>query len=138
GIVAINAGPDEAAATPGLRRAMKLAPLIRLLGSGTVRGRLRDGLRDNSADESWVTDEVVEAYTAPFGDLGNALRSLRGMADAREPEALLPRLRDIDVPVHLLVGTGAGDAEVSDEDLTSLRAHVRDLTVEHVEEAGQY
>ncbi|MGH7448362.1 MAG: alpha/beta fold hydrolase [Longimicrobiales bacterium] len=138
GIVAINAGPDEHAATSGLRRALKFTPLIRLLGSGSMRGRLRDGLIDSSADPSWVTEEVVQAYTAPFGDLGRALRGLRGMAAAREPVALLPRLDDLSVPVVLLVGRGGNDDAMSAETLALLEQHVNRLTIRRVAGAGQY
>ena len=138
GIVAINGGPDEAAATAGLRRALKFAPLIRLMGSGSMRGRLRDGLVESSADPSWVTEEVVQAYTAPFGDLGVALRGLKGMAAAQEPVALLPRLADLDIPVLLLVGTGGEDDAMSAETLALLDLHIAGLTIEHITTAGQY
>jgi pimeloyl-ACP methyl ester carboxylesterase len=138
GIVSINGGPDEEAATSGLRRALKLAPLIRLLGSGSMRGRLKDGLIESSADPAWVTEEVVREYTAPFGDLGSALRGLRGMADAREAEPLAPRLADIAVPVILLVGMGGREPEMKPDVVASLEQSIPDITVERVADAGQY
>lgn len=138
GIVSINGGPDEAAATPGLRRALKFAPLIRILGSGSMRGRLRDGLVESSADPAWVTEEVVQAYTAPYADLGTALRGLRGMASSEEIYPLVPRLKDLRAPVMLLVGTGAEEPMISPEALALLKEHVAGLTVENVPGAGQY
>jgi pimeloyl-ACP methyl ester carboxylesterase len=139
GIVAVNAGPDEQAATEGLRSAMKVAPLIRILGVGNLRGRLRSGLIDSSADATWVTETVVEAYTAPFRDLGVALRGLRGIAAARDTLALEPRLDEIDIPIVLLVGTGGDEGpSMSSEEVARLRSRLPRLTVEHIDVAGQY
>jgi pimeloyl-ACP methyl ester carboxylesterase len=138
GIVALNGGPDEHAATDGLRTAMKFAPLIRLLGSAAMRERLSEGLVETSADPEWVTDEVIEAYTAPYRDLGLALQGLNGMTDAEEPMPLLPRLKQLNVPVVLLVGTGGAEDAMSAQDLALLEAHVTGLAIERVETAGQY
>lgn len=137
-IVSINGGPDEHAATAGLRRAMTFAPLIRLLGSGVMRDRLKDGLKSSSADPSWVTEEVVDAYTEPFRDLGRALRGLRGMARADEPVALAPRLPKLKVPVLLLVGMGGEEPAMSEEVLALLEKSIPALTIERIESAGQY
>lgn len=138
GIVAINGGPDEHAATAGLRRALKFAPLIRLLGSASMRDRLSNGLIETSANPDWVTDEVIEAYTAPYGDLALALRGLKGIARAEEPIPLLPRLKELSVPVVLLVGTGGTEDAMSAQDLALLESHVSGLAVVRVETAGQY
>lgn len=136
-IIALNGGPDEQAATDGLRTAMKFAPLIRILGSGSMRGRLRDGLIDSSADPRWVTESVVDAYTAPFGDLGHALRGLRGIAAARDTLALRPRLEQLDIPVMLLVGTGDEEPAMSKEAIAILEA-IPNLVIERIDRAGQY
>jgi pimeloyl-ACP methyl ester carboxylesterase len=138
GIVAINGGPDEHAATTGLRRALKFAPLIRLIGSNAMRGRLVDGLKETSADPAWVTDDVVAAYTAPFTDLGRALRGLQGMAHAEEPEPLGPRLDRLAVPVMLLMGTGSVEETMSAGVLELLEANIPNLTIRRVDTAGQY
>jgi pimeloyl-ACP methyl ester carboxylesterase len=138
GIVAINGGPDEHAATAGLRRALKFTPIIRLLGSSAMRGKLRDGLMESSADPGWVTDEVVAEYTAPFGEMGPALRGLNGMARAKEPIDLTSRLRDLKIPVVLLVGTGSAESAMSPEVLTILEDQVSGITIERIENAGQY
>src|SRR5688500_8968527 len=60
GIVALNGGPDERAATSGLRTAMRFAPLIRVMGSSRAKGRVRDGLIESSADPAWLTPEALE------------------------------------------------------------------------------
>ena len=138
GIVALNGGPDEEAATSGLRFALRFAPVIRVLGSGRARSRLRDGLIDGSADPKWVTDEIVAAYTMPFADLGRALDALKGMASAREPQPLAPRLSAIRAPVRLLVGTAGEKGTTSPQDIDRLTGAIPDITVERVAGAGQY
>jgi pimeloyl-ACP methyl ester carboxylesterase len=138
GIVAINGGPDEQAATNGLRSAMKLAPLIRVMGAGSMRGRLKNGLIDSSADPSWVTESVVAAYTAPFGDLGLALRGMRGIAGARDTALLEPRLPQIGIPVVLLVGAGTAKPVMAEADIAELEGALPRIVVERVAKAGQY
>lgn len=138
GIVAVNAGPDEQAATQGLRTAMKFAPLIRVLGTGSMRGRLRDGLIDSSADPRWVTETVVAAYTAPFRDLGEALRGLRGIAAARDTIPLEPRLVDLEIPVVLLIGTGDDEPAMGKAAVALLEDNIPNIVVERIDRAGQY
>jgi pimeloyl-ACP methyl ester carboxylesterase len=106
GLVLIEAGVAESATTPGFRRAMKFAPLLRLFGGvGLIRGKVRDQLARDSGDPSWVDDSVIAGYTADAGsDLGATLRAYRRMADARERDSIAPHLSDIHVPVLLLLG----------------------------------
>ncbi|HUF49754.1 MAG TPA: alpha/beta fold hydrolase [Longimicrobiales bacterium] len=139
-IVAINAGPDEHAATAaGLRFALRFAPLIRVIGgAGTARRRLRAGLIEGSADPAWVTAEVVEAYTRPFGDMDSALRALRGMAAARDTAPLAPRLGGIRACVLLLVGAGSERGTTSAADIDLLTRSIPDITVQRIGGAGQY
>jgi pimeloyl-ACP methyl ester carboxylesterase len=135
GIVALNAGADERAATSGLRFAMRFAPVLRVLGSGNAKKRIRDGLIESSADPAWVTEEALEAYTRPFSNLSHALSALRGMSAAKEPLPLQTRLPELRVPVRLLVGGGA--KTMTEEDIDVLR-RIPELHVERVDGAGQY
>jgi hypothetical protein len=105
GVVSLEGGPTETIATPGLRRALKWAPLLKLLGSGPLRGRIARSLRDASGDTTWLSDSVVEVYTrGPARDLGATLHALRGMVNAVEPWPLRPVLQQITCPVVLVIG----------------------------------
>jgi pimeloyl-ACP methyl ester carboxylesterase len=138
GIVAVNSGPDESAASSGLRRAMRFAPIIRLLGgAGRARARLREGLVENSHDPAWVTEEVLKHYTLPYRDFGAVLDALTAMASAREPEPLAPRLAEIRAPVRLLVGTSGSGGLTSPGEVDVLRA-IPDFRVTEIARAGQY
>src|SRR5439155_21089302 len=58
-----------------------------------------------SGDASWVSDEVVDGYTAGAArDLDGTLKAYVGMARARERERLRPHLAQIACPVLLLLG----------------------------------
>src|SRR3989449_6084482 len=105
-IVSLEGGPAEAAATPGFRRAMQLAPWIKLFGGmGLIRKKIRKNLIEASGDASWVSDEVVDGYTAGAArDLDGTLKAYVGMARARERERLRPHLAQIACPVLLLLG----------------------------------
>jgi len=105
-VISIEGGAAEEVATPGFRRAMKLAPLIKLFGaSRIIRGKVRDMLVERSGDPAWVTEEIVRGYAAgPTRDTGATLDAFSRMANAKEPEALAPRLAEIRVPVRLLLG----------------------------------
>jgi pimeloyl-ACP methyl ester carboxylesterase len=132
GIVSINGGPAERAGTPRLRLALRLAPLLRLL-PGDARGQVRDGLRDESFDPAWVTEEVVDRYIAPFGnDTGQIIRNLRLLASAPEPEPLTPNLSAIRVPVVLLA------TAMKPDEVALLRSRLPGLVVRTPAGAGNY
>jgi pimeloyl-ACP methyl ester carboxylesterase len=106
GVVSIEGGPAESAATPGFRRAMKVARWMRLIaGSGWIKGKFAKHLRSVSADPAWVTEAVVDSYFAGVErDPGAALRAFSAMGRAPEPESLGVRLPEIRCPVVLLLG----------------------------------
>ena len=114
GIVSIDGGPAERAATPAFRRAMELAPWIKLFGGiNRVRRKIRAQLIRESADTSWVSDAVVEGYTQGAArDLDATLKAFVTMAQRREPERLQPHLPGIRCPVRLLVGTAPHDGGI--------------------------
>jgi pimeloyl-ACP methyl ester carboxylesterase len=106
GIVALEGGPAEAPATPGFRRAMELAPWIKLFGGARlIRRKIRHYLIAASGDASWVSADVVDGYTAGAArDLDATLKAYLAMAHARERERLRAHLAEVRCPVHLLVG----------------------------------
>lgn len=126
GIVSIEGGPAETAATPGLRRAMSMAPLIRLLGGPRlIRGRVRSSLIRASGDSSWVTEQVVREYTAAANaDLGATLLAYIGMVNSRERFALRPRLGELRAPVVLLMGGAPHEGGLPETEANLLRAGV--------------
>lgn len=140
GIVSINGGPAESAGTPGLRMALSFAPLAKLFGGeDLLRSKVQEGLRESSADDSWVTEEVVDRYAAPYGEGGTeALRAMRSIASAEEPHPLAPRLDQITVPVVLLIGTGSPTEVVEADEISVLADRLPALQVDTVPDAGQY
>lgn len=139
GIVSLDGGPAETAATPGLGSAMKFAPLARLLaGDDAIRDRLKEQLARASGDDSWITDEVVRNYTAGITrDFGAATAAFQAMAASVEPEALGPRLADIHAPVELLLGGALHDYAVPRAEIEQLR-RLPALQVVVVPGAGHY
>jgi pimeloyl-ACP methyl ester carboxylesterase len=137
-VVSLDGGPAEAAATPGLRRALRFAFLARVFGGRSrIRRSVGATLRERSADAGWVTDEVVDGYMAAAGkDAGETVQSLRHMARAREPERLAPRLREVRCPVWLVIGdTGRG---VTDADIALLSEGVPTFRLETIRRAGHF
>ena len=139
GILSLEGGPVEHVGTPGLRRALSWAPLLRLLGAGTMRGRVAAQLRAASGDPAWVTDSVVDLYAAgPTQDLGATLRTLKRMVNAAEPWPLAPALSGITVPVHLVLGVAPHQSGPSEADVARLTAALPRFTVERWEGVGHY
>lgn len=140
-VVSLDGGPAEAAATPGLRRAMRFAFLAKLFGGrGRIRSAVRSTLQERSADPSWVTEDVVDGYMAGAGqDVGDTLRALRMMSKAREPEPLAPRLGQVRCPVWLVLGDTAPPARgITDAEITLLAAGLRTLSVDTVRNTGHF
>src|SRR5688500_13389989 len=104
GIVAVEAGPAESGSTPSLRRALKLAPLIKLLGARRLIAKnLRGGLEETAHDRSWITKDLMNRYVDPLArDFNQTLRASRAMTSVKETSPLRPRLPEIGVPVLLL------------------------------------
>jgi len=139
GIVSLEGGPVERVGTPGLRRALAWAPLLRLLGAGAMRGRVAAQLRAASGDPSWVTDSIVELYAAgPTRDLGATLRALKRMVTAADPWPLAPALCRIGVPVHVVLGAAPHQSGPSDADVARLVDAVPRFTLERWEGVGHY
>lgn len=138
-LVSLEGGPAESAATAGVRSAAKLAPLVKLLGAGAVRGRVKRGLVKASGDPSWVTDSVVKVYTDPITrDLGAALRAFGRIASARDAELLAPHLAEIQCPVLLVLGLAPHPEALSAEAIDRLGSAVRRFTIERLPGAGHH
>src|SRR5438477_3291183 len=122
GIVSLDGGPAEAATTRGFRRAIELAPWIKLFGGERlVRAKVRRGLIAASGDTTWVTDQVVAGYTAGAArDLAGTLKAYLAMAQARESDRLAPHLGEIRCPVRLVVGTAGRRSGVSPQEVATL------------------
>src|SRR5712691_1396045 len=139
-VVSLEGGPVEAAATPGMRRAMQLAPWIKLFGGvRLIRKKIRENLIALSADPSWVSDSVVEGYTAGAArDLDGTLRGYLAMAAARERERLEPRLSAIACPVLLVLGAVPHGGGPRPAELAELADSLRAFTVDMVAGAGHF
>ncbi len=139
GIVSLEGGPTEDAVTPGFRRALRLAPLIRLLGGGVVRSRVRGMLVESSGDPSWVTDAAVHGYTdGATRELGAALRAYKAMSRAKEPAPLAPELGKIRCPVRMLVGSAPHDGGVGEEEMRLLERVLPSFAVDTIRGVGHY
>lgn len=136
GVLSLDGGLVENAVTPGMRRALSLAPLIRLLGGGRVRKKVVEALRGASKDPSWLTPEVAAEYVKWTADLGGAFRVMRGMSSAREPDRVAANLGRIRCPVVLLQST-AREAPKADE-LAVLRERIEAFAVVPVPDSGHY
>jgi pimeloyl-ACP methyl ester carboxylesterase len=139
-VVALDGGPSEAAATPGFRRAMRYAPWIKWLGGvKRIRPKMRKDLLAASGDSSWVTDEVMDGYTAgATADIDGTLLAFLAMAESRERERLAPRLGEIRCPVRLVLGTAPHEGGVDAKHVDLMRERVGDFGVDSIAGAGEY
>src|SRR3989442_3928009 len=92
-MVSIEGGPTETLTTPEFRRAMRLAPWIKIFGGiKLIRWKIRGMLIASSGDASWVTDDVVRGYTDDAAkNLDGTLKAYLAMARVPERERLPPR-----------------------------------------------
>ncbi len=139
-VVSLEGGPAERATTAGFRRAMTFVPWIKWFGGvKLVRKQIRKGLIKVSGDTTWVTDEVVDGYTAGAqADLDATLKAFLGMAASKEREKLLPHLAEIHCPVRLLLGGAPHDGAPSSKEIEALRSGLSRLAVDTIAGAGHY
>jgi pimeloyl-ACP methyl ester carboxylesterase len=141
GLLSIDGGPAETAATPELRRVFALGafPVKLILDPARARYELKDELTSSSGDRSWVTDEVVRKYSATqIRDLHGSIDALSQMAKAKERSSLAERLQQCAVPVVLLVGTSPHRAMVSPGERDLLQHRVRRVEIQDIPGAGRY
>jgi pimeloyl-ACP methyl ester carboxylesterase len=141
GILSINGGPAESAATPGLKHALRFGGFLTKLfvGSGTLRAKVRGDLVKNSGDTTWVTDAVVERYTAGQAtDVKGTINGLRRMSKSVETESLRETLHQTHVPVRLLIGAMPHPSAVTPDQVELLRSALTDFTIDSVAGVGQY
>jgi pimeloyl-ACP methyl ester carboxylesterase len=139
-IVSLEGGPAEGASSPSFRTAMTFAPLLKLFGGkGIVRGKVHRQLKETAADSSWVTDSVVDGYTRDaVRDLSATLDAFGGMARSREPWALAPRLREVTIPVHLLLGAAPHKTGPRPDEVVLLRDSLPAFALDSVPGAGHF
>ena len=140
-LVLLEVGSLESAAVPGVKQALRFSFLVRLFaGRGRIRKELRKGLIGTSVDSSWVTDSLVERYTAgAAGSMGAVLRALKRMDQSGEPDSLVQRLPEIRVPVRLVVGGGerlGGSRSAGKGRLRVLSTGLPQFTVDTIPGAG--
>lgn len=139
GILSLDGGPAEAIGTPAFRRAMRFARVIRMGGVRLVRYQIRRRLAGASGDATWVTEEVVDGYTADAArNLGATLAVFAEMAKAKEPYRLAPLLPRVLCPVRLLIGTVEDRGGISPEETALLRNTLPALTVENLPGVGHF
>ena len=141
GLLSIDGGPAESAATAGMKKAFKFGGgLVKLaLDEGALRHDVRREIVRNSGDTTWITDAVVRAYTAgQTADMSGSIDAFNRMSKAKEPTSLADQLERCTAPVLLLVGTVRHPAEVTDEQRAMLGAKLRSFGIDSVAGSGQY
>ena len=140
GLVLLEGGPAETAASQGFRRAMEYAPWVKWAGGmRTVRRVIREGLEKSSGNPAWIDREVIAQYTAGAArDLDGTLLAYLAIAESREPTRLAPHLREIACPVRVLLGGAKHQGGPGPEQVRLLRARVPRVSVETLPGAGHY
>jgi len=139
GLLSIDGGPAESAATPGMKKAFKFGGgLVKLtMDESRLRHEVRREIVKNSGDTSWVTDAVIRSYTAgQTADLGGSIDAFHEMAKSKENTSLADRLQHCLAPVLLLVGTVDHPSGVPDEQRQLLKTKLRAFNTETVRGGG--
>lgn len=140
GIVAVEAGPSETAATPSLNKAVRLSSLIKLIGARRIiEKNVRDGLRKGAYDQVWINEDLIDEYVDNMAtDFGRTVKAMRAMLASKEPAPLAPQLQNIQVPVLLLTAGKVGaDGTIPPDQIETLRA-IPNFSVQIVERSGPW
>ena len=141
GLLSIDGGPAETAATDGMKKAFKFGGgLVKFaLDESKLRHDVRREIVRNSGDTTWVTDAVIRGYTAgQTADMGGSIDAFQRMSKAKETGSLSDRLHECAMPVRLLVGTVSHPAEVTHDQREMLSARLPNFRADSVAGSGQY
>jgi pimeloyl-ACP methyl ester carboxylesterase len=141
GLLSIDGGPAESAATAGMKKAFKFGGgLVKFaLDESKLRHDVRREIVKNSGDTTWVTDAVIRGYTAgQTADMGGSIDAYQRMSKAKETDTLTDRLHECAMPVRLLVGTVSHPAEVTHDQREMLSDRLPDFRTDSVPGSGQY
>ena len=89
GLLSLDGGPAESAATPGMKKAFKFGGgLVKFaLDESKLRHDVRREIVKNSGDTTWITDAVIRAYTAgQTADMGGSIDAFHQMSKSKEPD----------------------------------------------------
>ena len=140
GLLSIDGGPAESAATPGMKKAFKFGGLVKLaVDESKLRHDVRREIVKNSGDTTWVTDAVIRGYTAgQAADLNGSIDAFHQMSKSKERASLADQLHQLEAPVRLLVGTVEHPAGVTEEQHELLSEKLPDFKTDSVRGSGQY
>ena len=141
GLLSIDGGPAESAATVGMRQAFRFGGgLVKLaLDESKLRHDVRREIVRNSGDTTWVTDAVIRGYTAgQAADMGGSIDAFQRMSKSKEEGSLADRLHECAMPVRLLVGTVPHPAEVTRDQREMLSTRLPDFRADSVPGSGEY
>jgi pimeloyl-ACP methyl ester carboxylesterase len=141
GLLSIDGGPAESAATPGMRKAFRFGGMLTkfAVDESKLRHDVRQEIVRNSGDTSWVTDAVIRGYTAgQTADMSGSIDAFQRMSKSKEQASLLDHLHECAVPVRLLVGTVSHPAEVTSDQRKLLTATLPNFETDSVTGSGQY
>jgi pimeloyl-ACP methyl ester carboxylesterase len=141
GLLSIDGGPAESAATPGMKKAFKFGGgMVKFaMDESKLRHDVRREIVRNSGDTTWVTDAVIRAYTAgQTTDMNGSIDAFERMSKSKERDSLQDRLQQCAAPVRLLVGTVPHPAEVGTEQRELLRQKLPNFRADTVRGSGQY
>jgi len=141
GLLSIDGGPAESAATAGMKKAFKFGGgLVKFaLDESKLRHDVRREIVKNSGDTTWVTDAVIRGYTAgQTADMGGSIDAYQRMSKAKETDSLTDRLHECAMPVRLLVGTVSHPAEVTHDQREMLSERLPNFRADSVAGSGQY
>ena len=140
GLVSVEGGAAESAATLTVRRGLNMAKLVnRLGGASLLRDRYANDLRAASGDAAWVDKRTVRHYFRGTGrNIEGTLDAFLAMTEQVEPEALAPRLQHLVIPVVLLQGDAPHLGALDPLQVGVLEAGIRDLEVQVVAGAGHF
>lgn len=140
GVVSIEGGAAESAATATVRSQLKLTKMVAKLGGARLlRDRYAESLARASGDASWIDRRVVNRYfRGPRRDLPATVDALLAMSKQEEPTALAPRLGEIRVPVRVLCGAADHTGGLAPAERELLIRSLPDVGIYDVPEVGHF
>ena len=138
---ALDAGALSSNRTATLGRSLTLVPIVARIPGGRsyIRGKVLDGIRENSANTSWLDANSERSYSDPLvQNVDRSIAILQRLSQSNEPDSVVALVRRVRAPVTVVLGAKPHPSAPPEAQVTALSALQNCLRIVRLDNVGHF